>query len=139
MPLNWYQDLQTLRLVDGPNREPYDRTLLFRMYSYLERHGELYYIEIKKGNVYIPIGDVTLESDDFPIVIGDSSFRGKGIGYQVVQALINSAKTQGMKKLYVQDIYDYNSGSIKLFEKCGFIKDKKTKLGHSYRLTLHST
>ncbi|WP_010632701.1 GNAT family N-acetyltransferase [Sporolactobacillus vineae] len=134
--LDWYQDPQTLRLVDGPNRKPYDPTLLLRMYRFLDHHGELYYIEAIRAGVFLPIGDVTLEPDDLPIVIGNPNFRGKGIGTQVVQVLIRRAKEQGMTELYVRDIYDYNTGSRKLFQNCGFKSDKKTKLGHSYRLLL---
>lgn len=134
--LGWYQDEETLRLVDGPGRDPYSEETLVRMYSVLNQLGELYYIEYKTDNEFRPIGDVTLAIRDLPIVIGDSACRGKGIGFQVVQALIKRAFNQGMKELYVREIYGYNTASQKLFEKCGFIRDMKTKLGYSYRLMI---
>lgn len=56
--LPWYQDLDTVSLVDGI-REPYDMEKLERMYNYLNVHGELYFIEIIEGDRFIPIGDVT--------------------------------------------------------------------------------
>lgn len=134
--LDWYQDPQTLRLVDGPDRKPYDRALLSRMYHDLESQGELYYIEVTVNGVFSPIGDVTLELHDLPIVIGKSDFRGKGIGTQVLHALIQREKDHDMTELYVQDIYEYNTGSRKLFQNCGFKRDRKTKRGYSYRLIL---
>lgn len=134
--LQWYQNQETLRLVDGPNRKPYSRETLSRMYRVLEKRGELYFIEYKKGTHFQPIGDVTLTPRDLPIVIGDPAFRGRGIGFQVVQTLIRRAKKQGMKEMHVREIYDYNEGSQKLFVKCGFHKEEKTKLGHSWYLKL---
>lgn len=40
----WYQDEDTVYMVDGVRRA-YDADLLNRMYSYLNDRGELYFIE----------------------------------------------------------------------------------------------
>ena len=48
-----------------------------RMYRYLNEHGELYFIEIKDGDTYRPIGDVTFWQEDMPIVVGEKNLRGK--------------------------------------------------------------
>ncbi|WP_100488293.1 GNAT family N-acetyltransferase [Sporolactobacillus pectinivorans] len=132
--LGWYQDEKMLRFVDGPGRKPYSEETLSRMYAALNDLGELYYIEYKKDNLFQAIGDVTLAIRDLPIVIGDAGLRGKGIGFQVIQTLIERAYDQGLKELHVREIYSYNTASQGLFEKCGFKKDVKTKLGYSYRL-----
>lgn len=71
---DWYQDIETVHLVDGVD-EPYDRAKLDRMYRYLNEHGELYFIEIKDGEGYRPIGDVTFWQDDLPIVVGEKNDR----------------------------------------------------------------
>lgn len=135
--LKWYQDEETLLLVDGKN-DPYDMKRLYQMYLYLQEQGELYFIEYKgkDGEQFIPIGDVTFGKSDLPIVIGERSQRGKGIGKQVIQALIDRARTLGFSALRVADIYDYNVGSRKLFEDCGFRATETTGKGHSYELTL---
>lgn len=73
---DWYQDPETVKLVDGVD-EPYDREKLDRMYRYLNEHGELYFIEIKDGDTYRPIGDVTFWQEDMPIVVGEKNLRGK--------------------------------------------------------------
>ncbi|WP_353947955.1 GNAT family protein [Sporolactobacillus sp. Y61] len=134
----WYQDRETLRLVDGPDRRPYDRETLSRMYRVLGKMGELYYIEYQAADHFYPIGDVTLALHDLPIVIGDPACRGKGIGSQVINALVERATRQGLKHLYVREIYDYNIASQKLFLKYGFRREGKTKLGHAYHLVISS-
>lgn len=133
--LEWYQDEETVRLVDGkPNR--YDLEHLRQMYEYLDDHGELYFIETLENNVWHPIGDVTFWQTDMPIVIGDRNYRGKGIGRKVIRALIARAHTLGYSRLEVEEIYDFNIGSRKCFESAGFQASHKTERGWQYTLNL---
>ena len=133
--LSWYQDEETTRLVDGePDR--YSPGRLKRMYEYLDTHGELYFIEIQENGRWKPIGDVTLWPDDLPIVIGDPACRGRGIGRKVINALVGRARELGWTKLKVGEIYDFNEGSRRCFEACGFRPTAKTELGHHYVLDL---
>lgn len=74
----WYQDEDTVYLVDGV-RKKYSQETLKCMYEYLDKQGELYFIEVLKGDTFKPIGDVTFWQMDMPIVIGDKAYRGKGI------------------------------------------------------------
>ena len=133
--LKWYQIKETVMLVDG-NDTPYDEDQLSRMYTYLNNIGELYFIEFLQDGKYFPIGDVTFWKDDMPIVIGDQSFRGKGIGKKVIKALICRAKELGYLELYVSEIYRYNKASRKLFESNGFVACKETQKGNSFYLKL---
>ncbi|RSJ24972.1 Acetyltransferase (GNAT) family protein [Streptococcus sp. BCA20] len=71
-----------------------------------------------------------------PIVIGNSAYRGQGIGRTVVQVLIERGRKLGYKRLYVQEIYDYNTASKKMFESVGFYAIEKTEKGHRYALDL---
>lgn len=134
--LAWYKDEETVKLVDGEDAELYDTDKLERMYNYLNNKGELYFIEVKEGNKYIPIGDVTFWKDDMPIVIGNKDYRGKGIGYKVIKALIQRAEILGFDEIYINEIYSYNIASQKTFEKAGFRKHKENKNGYSYILKL---
>lgn len=77
--LAWYQDEETLMLVDG-KFQPYDRERLKKMYHYLNERGEVYFIELKDENGWRPIGDVTFWQEDMPIVVGEKGLRGKKIG-----------------------------------------------------------
>ena len=134
--LKWYQDRELLDLVDGKQSKPYTIERLKRMYEYLNNQGELYFIEIKKGNKFIPIGDVTFSMNDMPIVIGEKSYRGIGIGTRVIEVLKERACKLGYKQLSVREIYEYNSASQRLFEKQGFNKVQKTEQGYSYTCIL---
>ncbi|MFM0589960.1 GNAT family N-acetyltransferase [Streptococcus suis] len=131
----WHQDLELVWLVDG-NKEPYTLDRLNRMYGYLATNGECYFIEILENGQFIPIGDVTLFADDFAIAIGDRQYWNKGIGTKVLQRMVERARELGFVEILVEEIYDWNLGSRKLFEKCGFEVAEKTKKGCSYKKML---
>ena len=133
--LAWYQDEETLMLVDG-KFQPYDRERLKKMYHYLNDRGEVYFIELKDENGWRPIGDVTFWQEDMPIVVGEKGLRGKKIGRRVVKALIERAKQLGYKELYVDMIYHYNTGSQRMFESVGFTAYQTTEKGKKYKLKL---
>lgn len=133
---DWYQDEDTVKLVDGLNAKKYDFNTLKSMYQYLNNVGELYFIEILENNEFIPIGDVTFWKDDMPIVIGDKNYRNKGIGKKVIEALIGRAKELGYQEIKVREIYTYNIASQRLFESVGFKKSGNTANGFSYTLSI---
>ena len=133
--LEWYQDEETVYLVDG-KRDPYTIERLGGMYRYLNNAGEVYFIEVLENGTYKPIGDVTFWQEDMPIVIGDPAYRGKGIGRKVISALIERGKSLGYDHLVVGEIYDWNVGSRKCFEGVGFEPCEKSEKGSSYKLTL---
>lgn len=136
--LLWYQDEETVKLVDGEHAELYDIEKLQRMYHYLNNHGELYFIEVLEMDEYFPIGDVTFWQGDMPIVIGDKRFRNCGIGSLVVTTLIKRAIIIGYKTIYINEIYDCNKDSRSLFLRNGFKAYKKTEHGFSYMLDLET-
>ena len=133
--LEWYQDLDTVWLVDG-KRDPYTIERLGGMYRYLNNAGELYFIEVFENGTYKPIGDVTFWQEDMPIVIGDPNYRRKGIGRKVILTLVQRGRDLGYDHLCVEEIYEWNNGSKRCFEGLGFIPGEKTNKGASYRLTL---
>ena len=133
--LEWYQDEDMVYMVDGI-RSAYDMDRLTRMYEYLNKAGELYFIEIRENEKLKPIGDVTFWQDDMPIVIGDPNYRGKGISRKVISALIERGKSLGYDHLAVDEIYDWNEGSRRCFESVGFVAYEKSEKGSSYRLNL---
>ena len=131
----WYQDEEMVYLVDGVRR-PYSRETLSNMYHYLDRQGELYFIEVLEKNIWKPIGDVCFWQEDLPIVIGDRDYRGKGIGKKVIAALIQRGRELGYDTLGVGEIYEYNIGSRKCFESLGFRACEKTEKGSRYQLII---
>ena len=133
--LSWYQDEETNYMVDG-RRGAYDMDQLTRMYHYLEKKGEVYFIEILDNGTFLPIGDVTFWQEDMPIVIGEPQHRGKGIGKQVISALIQRGKALGYEYLQIGEIYEWNIVSRRCFESLGFREYKKTAKGAGFRLEL---
>lgn len=122
-------------MVDGA-AAPYDGARLARMYAYQDARGELYWIEAEEEGVYRPIGDVAFWQMDLPIVIGEKRWRGRGVGRQVVAALVERGRALGYPQLYVKEIYDWNIPSRKLFTGAGFRPCEKTRCGARYRLLL---
>lgn len=131
---SWYQDEELVYLVDGV-KQPYSRETLSNMYHYLDRHGELYFIEVLDGQ-WKPIGDVTFWREDMPIVIGNAAYRGKGIGGKVIATLIARGRELGYDRLEVNEIYEYNAASRKCFENAGFRVLEKTKKGNRFYMNL---
>ena len=133
--LDWYQDEELVILVDGVKR-PYDRNTLYSMYNYLDAHGEVYFIEVLENVGYTPIGDVAFSKEDMPIVIGVPEWRGRGIGRQVIWALMARGRKLGFERLGVREIYDYNTASINCFTSCGFMPAERTEKGWRYEVEL---
>lgn len=132
---DWYQDPELVYLVDGVRR-PYSHETLTAMYAYLDRHGELYFIEAEREGQFVSVGDVTFWEGDMPIVLGDPACRGRGIGRRVIGALIERARGLGFKQLRVGEIYDWNPASQKCFAAMGFVPYEKTEKGSRYVLEL---
>lgn len=91
----WYQDPETVLLVDGKT-EPYSYETLTNMYHYLNDKGELYFIEVNEDGKWKPIGDVAFWQKDMPIVIGEREYRGKGIGKKLYLPLLRMAEQRDM-------------------------------------------
>lgn len=134
--LEWYQDEETVWMMDG-NRVPYDTDRLSRMYRYLDEHGELYWIEVKMDDRFVPIGDVTLWREDLPITIGPRSFRGRGIGKRVVRRLMERSRELDFDAVQVDSVFSYNIASQRTFESLGFEKNVDPQTGNcSYFFSL---
>ena len=114
--LAWYQDLDLCKQVD--NRDTaYDLELLKRMYNYLNKHGDLFYIKYKNRLC----GDVCLQpSGEVNIVIA-KPFQNKHIGRRVVNEIIQLAREKNMHELQAE-IYIFNTHSQKMFQSVGFKK-----------------
>ena len=114
--LAWYQDLDLCKQVD--NRDTaYDLELLKRMYSYLNKHGDLFYIKYKNRLC----GEVCLQpSGEVNIVIA-KPFQNKHIGRRVVNEIIQLAREKNMHELQAE-IYIFNTQSQKMFQSVGFKK-----------------
>lgn len=121
LALPWYNDPETLYFAEGPNVAAFDAQRIAKMYEWLSQKGQVYIIEVRAGH-WQAVGDATLCQDLIPIVIGDPQFRNRGVGTQTLQLLIEKARQQGWTTLVAHKIYTYNTRSIRMFEKCGFVQ-----------------
>ncbi len=112
--LAWYKDPLTVKMVDGVQKA-YDLDDLIRMYSYLSKHGDLFYIEYDDKL----IGDCAIFDDNMVALVLDKDYRCKGLGSLVLEKLIDYAKDKGLRYLKAE-IYDFNEPSLNLFSKFGF-------------------
>lgn len=107
------------------------------MCNYLQKVGELYYIELLENGEFIPIGDVTIKPDNPPIAIWFDRFHGKGIGKQVMQAAITRLKSLGYEKITGSTVYRWNIASQKLHESLGFSRTSENEREIIYELPLN--
>ena len=114
--LAWYPDPELCKQVD--NRDTvYDLDLLKRMYHYLNRHGDLFYIKYKNRLC----GDVCLQPDGEVNIVISKPFQNKHIGRRVVNEMIRLAKEKNIRELHAE-IYSFNTQSQKMFRSVGFKK-----------------
>ena len=119
--LKWYQDLNIVRQVDNDDK-PYTLSKLERMYDYLDRNGDLYYIRYQDRIV----GDITLLKDGEIAIVINGPYQNRHIGRRCLRGLIAKAKKKGFKKLKLT-IYPFNIQSQKMARALGFERvDEKT-------------
>ena len=107
------------------------------MCNYLQKVGELYYIEILENGLFVPIGDVTIKPDNPPIAIWFDRYHGKGIGKLVMQALIQRLRALGYSKITGSTVYRWNTASQKLHEGLGFVRTDENEREITYELDLN--
>ena len=107
------------------------------MCNYLQKVGELYYIEILENGLFVPIGDVTIKPDNPPIAIWFDRYHGKGIGKLVMQALIQRLRALGYSKITGSMVFRWNLASQKLHEGLGFVRTNENEREITYELDLN--
>ena len=137
--LPWYQDAEVLRFSEG-GEPPYDRARMRRMYDALTAQGELYLVELFEPETspdgWRAIGDAALLPDDVPIVLGRPEDRGRGLGAQVLQLLVQRARALGWRELNAGTIDPANHRSRRMFERAGFVATHAARLADPARITM---
>lgn len=114
--LPWYEDKETVKMVDN-SEMIYDLNQLEKMYEYLGKNGDLFYIAYKTKL----IGDCAIFDDNMVAIVISREYRGMKIGSKVLDKLISYAKEKGLTYLKAE-IYDFNKVSQSLFKSHGFEK-----------------
>jgi GNAT superfamily N-acetyltransferase len=118
----WYQDPETVALVDGPGDRPYARDRVAAMFEALGAQGEVYLIERRTtASAWQAVGDVTLAPDTLPIVVA-AEWRRQGIGRRVLLRLVDRARVLGWNELRVREVARGNDASHRLFAGLGFVQ-----------------
>lgn len=136
--LTGYQDPYVYQNSEGifdDTKKP-DIDYIKGMFEWLNNNGELYYIQIKAGEDFISIGDVTIKDVNPPITIWYENYRGIGIGTKVMKTVINRLKELGYEKIIGTTVYKWNKSSQRMHEKLGFIKIDENDDEYIYELTL---
>ena len=116
LTLPWYEDVETVKMVDNADT-PYDLDQLVKMYEYLNKNGDLFYIAYKNKL----IGDCAIFDDNMVAIVVSKEYRGMKIGRKVLDRLITLAKEKDLAYLKAE-IYDFNQVSQSLFKSHGFEK-----------------
>ena len=106
------------------------------MFEWLNNNGELYYIQIREGQGFILIGDVTVKDVNPPITIWYEKYRGIGIGTKVMKTVIKRLKELGYDKITGTTVYKWNEFSQRMHEKLGFIKIDENEDEYIYELNI---
>ena len=106
------------------------------MCNFLDRAGELYYIEIEESGAFVPIGDVTIKPQNPPIALWREEYRGRGIGRQVMQAVIARLRALGYEKISGSSVFRWNTASQRLHESRGVYRVGENEREFFYDLTL---
>jgi RimJ/RimL family protein N-acetyltransferase len=61
------------------------------------------------------------------ILVGDKALRGKGLGQQIVHLLVAHIFSTTDKKIIELNVFDWNIGAIRCYEKAGFTIDPGKK------------
>ena len=136
--LTGYQDPYVYQNSEGifdDTKKP-DIDYIKGMFEWLNNNGELYYIQIKAGDDFISIGDVTIKDVNPPITIWYENYRGIGIGTKVMKTVINKLKELGYEKIIGTTVYKWNKSSQRMHEKLGFIKIDENDDEYIYELNL---
>jgi len=120
--ISWIKDEEELMQFGGPNFSfPLTVEQLDKSQEDKMRHSfKVVDVETNKTighcEVYLLEGTAKLAR----ILIGDETQRGKGVGKEIVKALIEFSVNVLQKKNIELNVFDWNVGAIKCYESVGF-------------------
>ena len=98
-----------------------------RMFTYLDKNGELYFIEALENGEYVPVGDVTVKDENPPLAIWRGEYRGRGLGTLVMGAVMERLRELGYTKIHGSTVYKWNESSLKMHQRLGFRVVRETE------------
>ena len=97
------------------------------------------------NNIHIGHAEINFTKNNPPklcrILIGDKNFRGKGLCQQIVNELLNICKEKFNSNVVELNVFDWNKGAIRCYEKVGFQfnreKQKETFVGNKKWISIN--
>lgn len=85
------------------------------LFAIIDKSSDKHIGNIKLGNIH-PVHKYA----DIGLIIGEKNCWGKGIGTKSIQLVTDYAFNKLNLRKVIAGVYEYNIGSIRAFEKCGF-------------------
>lgn len=138
-------DLFELALILSWRSNPTIYKLFFEQSAplYWEDHLKFWIQKTNREDYFIlhfkrPIGHIAISrlDSEFPeisILIGETTLWGKGLASKILSEFINIYSNKGLKN-YSAVISKDNLASIKVFEKCGFLREDKPQVNSDWLL-----
>lgn len=130
--LKWNSDPEVLYYSDANDVSSYSLEETRNIYRFVSQNAFCFIIEVDSK----PVGECWLRrmnlerfSRKYPgsdcrridLMIGEKDYWGRGIGTEVVKLLTEFGfGIEGANIIFGCDIADYNQGSLRIFQKCGY-------------------
>ncbi len=137
--LRWNSDPDVLYFAEGDNVHSYTLDQVQGIYRGVSQTAFCFVIEVKGA----PIGECWLQQmnlervlQKYPrvdcrridLMIGEKVFWGQGLGTEVIQLLSTFAfDEQGAERIFGCGVADYNTASLRVFEKAGYTVEAQIK------------
>ena len=99
--------------------------------SYLSNPNRTVF-RIENSSKVIGMAEISNEGESVAklarIIIGEESMRGKGIGTELMNQLADYGFNRLKKKKIILNVYSWNLGAIKCYEKAGFCRTDKSPI-----------
>jgi RimJ/RimL family protein N-acetyltransferase len=132
--ISWITNEEMLMQFAGP-AFTYPLTVEQLNKNSAEPNRFVYKVIDKRTDLMIGYAEILLPHENAArlcrLIIGDTNQRGKGVGQQLVNLLLNIAFTEFQVTKVDLNVFDWNTGAMKCYEKCGFdINPEKTLTRH---------
>jgi len=96
-----------------------------QLHEYIQGANRIVYkVSLQPGEIVIGHAEIAFPDDKTAvlcrILVGEAGMRGKGIGLQIIEALLQVAFAKPAIEVVSLNVYDWNIPAIKCYQKAGF-------------------
>ena len=136
--INWLNDMEVNKFLETRFQNQTFETVTNYITQILKKDNEYLFgifniDEIHLGNIKLGPINTIHNFAEISLFVGKKNVWGKGIGTEAINALCDfSFSVLGLHKI-TAGCYSNNIGSIKAFDKCGFIEEGRWKKHYFYK------